>query len=318
MYVCTAISKKGMKIITDIDKIKTTPCAATIGSFDGVHLGHRAVLGELQARAAERGLPTVVITFARHPRLLFDAHRSSFLLSDNREKVALLESSGADYCVMLNFDAEMASMSAEQFMKDILCEKLGVKLLCVGYDHHFGKPRTDEGFEQYAEYGRALGMELFMASPFFMDDIAVSSSKVRRALSAGDISLAKMLLGYDYSFSGSVTHGAGIGRSLGFPTANILLHDEMKLLPADGVYAVRLFFDGKEYKGIMNIGVKPTIGENLARTVEVHVLDFSGDLYGKDVVVSLLCRVRGEMTFESVDALRSQISSDVESVRKLF
>lgn len=307
-----------MKIITDINEFRATPCAATIGSFDGVHLGHRAMLGELQARAAERGLPTVVITFARHPRLLFDAHRSSFLLSDNREKVALLESSGADCCVMLNFDAEMASMSAEQFMKDILCEKLGVKLLCVGYDHHFGKPRTDEGFEQYAEYGRALGMELFMASPFFMDDIAVSSSKVRRALSAGDISLAKMLLGYDYSFSGSVTHGAGIGRSLGFPTANILLHDDMKLLPADGVYAVRVFFDGKEHKGIMNIGVKPTIGENLARTVEVHVLDFSGDLYGKNVVVSLLCRVRGEMTFESVDALRCQISHDVQFVRNLI
>lgn len=307
-----------MKIITDINEFRATPCAATIGSFDGVHLGHRAMLGELQARAAERGLPAVVITFTRHPRLLFDAHRSSFLLSDNREKVALLESSGADYCVMLDFDAEMASMSAEQFMKDILCEKLGVKLLCVGYDHHFGKPRTDEGFEQYAEYGRALGMELFMASPFFMDDIAVSSSKVRRALSAGDISLAKMLLGYDYSFSGSVTHGAGIGRSLGFPTANILLHDDMKLLPADGVYAVRLFFDGKEHKGIMNIGVKPTIGENLARTVEVHVLDFSGDLYGKNVVVSLLCRVRGEMTFESVDALRCQISHDVQFVRNLI
>ena len=307
-----------MKIITDINEFRATPCAATIGSFDGVHLGHRAMLGELQARAAERGLPAVVITFARHPRLLFDAHRSSFLLSDNREKVALLESSGADYCVMLNFDAEMASMSAEQFMKDILCEKLGVKLLCVGYDHHFGKPRTDEGFEQYAEYGRALGMELFMASPFFMDDIAVSSSKVRNALSAGDISLAKMLLGYDYSFSGSVTHGAGIGRSLGFPTANILLHDDMKLLPADGVYAVRLFFDDKEHKGIMNIGVKPTIGENLARTVEVHVLDFSGDLYGKNVVVSLLCRVRGEMTFESVDALRCQISHDVQFVRNLI
>ena len=307
-----------MKIITDINEFRATPCAATIGSFDGVHLGHRAMLGELQARAAERGLPVVVITFARHPRLLFDAHRSSFLLSDNREKVALLESSGADYCVMLDFDAEMASMSAEQFMKDILCEKLGVKLLCVGYDHHFGKPRTDEGFEQYAEYGRALGMELFMASPFFIDDIAVSSSKVRRALSAGDISLAKMLLGYDYSFSGSVTHGAGIGRSLGFPTANILLHDDMKLLPADGVYAVHLFFDGKEHKAIMNIGVKPTIGENLARTVEVHVLDFSGDLYGKNVVVSLLCRVRGEMTFESVDALRCQISHDVQFVRNLI
>lgn len=307
-----------MEIITDINEFKATPCAATIGSFDGVHLGHRAMLGELQARAVERGLPVMVITFAVHPRLLFDAHCGSFLLSDNREKVALLESSGVDYCIMLDFDAEMASMSAERFMKEILREKLGVELLCIGYDHHFGKPRAGEGFEQYAEYGRASGIEVFMASPFFMDDIAVSSSMVRRALSAGDISLAKMLLGYDYSFSGSVTHGAGIGRSLGFPTANILLHNDMKLLPADGVYAVRVFFDGKEHKGIMNIGVKPTIGKNLAHTIEVHVLDFSGDLYGKEVVVSLLCRVRGEMAFENVDALRCRISSDVEFVRNLI
>ena len=304
-----------MKVITDINDFKALPCAATIGSFDGVHLGHRAMLAELQYRAAELGLPVMVVTFARHPRMLFANACEPFLLSTNAEKVAMFEACGVDYCVMLDFDADMAAMSAERFMKEVLSERLGVKLLCVGYDHHFGKPKTGEGFEQYVEYGKALGMELFMASPFDVDGLTVSSSKVRRALTMGEMSLANTLLGYDYSFSGSVVHGAAIGRSIGFPTANIALDDKMKQLPADGVYAVRVSCAGKFCKGVMNIGVKPTIAENLQRTVEVYIMDFDGDLYGKDIVVAPLCRVRGEMVFENVDALRRQINSDVEFVK---
>lgn len=304
-----------MEIITDINAFKALPCAATIGSFDGVHQGHRAMLVELQSRAAELGLPVMVVTFARHPRTLFASACEPFLLSTNAEKTTMLEACGIDYCVMLDFDADVAAMSAERFMKEILSERLGVKLLCVGYDHHFGKPKAGEGFEQYAEYGKALGMELFMASPFDVDGLTVSSSKVRRALSQGDVVLANSLLGFDYSFKGSVVHGAAIGRSLGFPTANLLLDDAMKLLPADGVYAVRVLCDGKNYKGIMNIGVKPTIAENLQRTIEVYIMDFDGDIYGKDVVVAPLCRVRGEMVFENVEALRCQINSDVEFVK---
>ena len=291
------------------------PCAATIGSFDGVHLGHRAMLKELQCRAAEQGLPVMVVTFASHPRMLFHSSNEPFLLSTTAEKIALFEACGVDYCVVLDFTPQMAAMSAERFMREVLQERLGVRLLCVGYDHHFGKPREGEGFEQYARYGQALGMELFMASPFVVNDVAVSSSKVRRALVAGDISVANSLLGYDYAFAGTVVHGAAIGRSLGFPTANISLHDDMKLLPADGVYAVRLSCDGNVYKGVMNIGVRPTIGENLHRTVEVYIIDYNGDLYGKDVVVAVVHRVRGEMVFESIDALRCQINSDVEYVK---
>lgn len=304
-----------MKIITDIDNFKAKPCAATIGSFDGVHLGHRAMLKELQSRASKQGLPVMVVTFTRHPRLFFDNTHTPFVLSTNSEKSALLESMGVDYCVMLDFNHQIATMSAEQFMKEILTDKLGVELLCVGYDHHFGKPQKDEGFEQYAEYGKTLDMEIFMASPFSVKDITISSSKIRRALNIGDITLANSLLGYDYTFSGNIIHGAGIGHSLGFPTANILLHDNTKLLPADGVYAVRLSCDGQEYKGVMNIGVKPTIGENLQRTVEVHIIGFSGDIYGKEITISILDRIRGEMNFENVEALRHQISNDVELVK---
>jgi riboflavin kinase/FMN adenylyltransferase len=305
-----------MKVITDIYKFNPLPCAATVGSFDGVHLGHCSMLKELRVKAAERGLPVMVVTFARHPRLLLGTVNEPFLLSTNEEKIALLESLGVDYCVLLDFDASMASMTAERFMGEVLAKQLGVKLLCVGYDHRFGKPQAGEGFEQYAEYGKALGMELFKALPYVAGDVAVSSSKVRRALAGGDIALANSLLGHDYSFAGTVVHGAGIGRSLGFPTANILLHDDMKLLPADGVYDVSVSCMGSNYKGVMNIGVKPTIGENLVRTVEVHVIGFSGDIYDKEIVVFPVRRLRGEMGFESVDALRRQIEADVELVKR--
>lgn len=307
-----------MKIITDIYNYEAQPCVATIGSFDGVHLGHRAMLAELRSKATECGLPVMVVTFDVHPRMLFAKGCEPFLLSTNSEKVELLDACGVDYCIMLDFDSAMAGMSAERFMREILCECLGVKMLCVGYDHHFGKPQPGEGLEQYMEYGKALGMEVFQASPFVIDGITVSSSKVRRALSAGDVALAVTLLGRDYSFAGTVVHGAGIGRGLGFPTANVLLDNDMKLLPADGVYGVRILCDGKKHRGIMNIGVKPTIGENLQRTVEVHIMDFAGDVYGNEVVVEPVCRVRGEMAFENVEALRHQISKDVEFVKSQF
>lgn len=301
-----------MEIITDINNFKALPCAATIGSFDGVHLGHRAMLKELQAHATVQGLPVMAITFVRHPRMLFKKATERFLLSTNNEKIALFESAGIDYCLLLDFDEQMATMSAECFMKEILSRKLGVKLLCIGYDHHFGKPKEGEGYAQYVEYGKAIGIELFQASPFIANEIAVSSSKIRRALTCGDITLANSLLGYDYSFSGNVVHGARIGRSLGFPTANILLHDDMKIIPADGVYAVTAFLDGVSHKGIMNIGVRPTIDKYLERTIEVHIMNFKGNIYDKEITVSPLFRIRGEMTFENTEALRCQINRDLE------
>lgn len=305
-----------MKVITDIYKYEATPCAATIGSFDGMHPGHRSMLEELRAKADTMNLPTMVVTFARHPRQLFGTVHEPFLLSDNKEKIALLESLGVDYCMMLDFDSRMASMTAQQFMGEVLAQRLGVKLLCVGYDHSFGKPQEGVGFEQYIEYGKALGMEVFKASPFVACGEAVSSSKIRRALAAGDIALAHCLLGRNYSFSGEIVHGAGIGHSLGFPTANIQLHDSMKMLPADGVYDVRVQYNGKSHKGVMNIGVKPTIGKNLRRTIEVHIIDFSEDIYGTDITVSIERRLRGEMNFENTEALRKQINADVEMVKR--
>lgn len=304
-----------MEHITDIYKYNPQPCVATIGSFDGVHLGHRAMLEELRAYAACAGLPLMAVTFARHPRLLFDGNCEPFLLTSNSQKVALLESAGADIVTELDFDTLMAGMSAERFMKEILRERLGVKLLAIGYDHHFGKPCDGEGFECYAEYGKKLGIEVVKLSPFAVDGIAVSSSVVRRALVAGDLTLAYKALGHSYVLEGAVVHGAGIGRRIGFPTANVLLAEEMMLLPADGVYEVLFRIGSACHNGVMNIGVKPTVDNNRVRTIEVYLLDFSGDIYGKSVSVELVRRLRGEQHFENIDALRSQIEKDVARVR---
>ena len=305
-----------MEIINDIRDFVKRPCAATVGSFDGVHLGHRAMIAELRKVADERGLPLVAVTFARHPRLLFDGSCKPFLLTQNGEKESLFSELGVDVLVKLDFDTCMASMCAERFMREVLVDTLGVKLLGVGYDHRFGKPCEGECLEQYVSYGNALGVEVIGLSPFTLDGNKVSSTVVRKALAAGDVAQANSLLGYNYRLTGCVVTGAGIGRGLGFPTANVQLGDEMKMLPLDGVYEVDILHGGERLKGVMNIGVKPTIGENMLRTIEVHIIDFSGDLYGQVITVELVRRLRGELQFANVQALKLQIGVDVERVKR--
>lgn len=304
-----------MQIVTDILHYGRKPCAATIGSFDGVHKGHVAMLGELRAVALERGLPLMVVTFARHPRMLFNNSGAPFLLTPSAAKLQLLEAAGVDICVLLDFDHEMAAMSASQFMQEILVECLGVQLLAVGYNHHFGKPAAGEGLEQYIAIGKELGVEVFGAQPFMVGEVAVSSTTVRRALDAGDVALAESLLGHRYMLSGVVVHGAGIGRQLGYPTANISLADEMQMLPLDGVYEVNVFIKGNTYKGVMNIGVKPTVSGK-EHTLEVHIIGFEGDIYGSDITVEFVRRLRGEQSFDNINALRFQIEVDVARVKR--
>lgn len=304
-----------MQIVTDILQYDKRPCAATIGSFDGLHRGHMAMLGELRAAAASKGLPLMVVTFATHPRRFFDKEGAPFLLTPVPEKVRLLESAGVDICVLLDFNSEMAAMQAGCFMKEILVERLGVQLLAVGYDHHFGKPVPGEGLGQYIGYGKELGVDVFGTHPLVVDGTAVSSSAVRRALSAGDVELAASLLGRCYSLSGAVVHGAGIGRVLGFPTANISPACTEQLLPLDGVYETDVTIGDVEYKGVMNIGVKPTVSGK-GRTLEVHVIGFDGDIYGKEIAVRFVRRLRGEQVFDNVNALRFQIEVDIARVKR--
>ena len=305
-----------MEIITDIRDCGKRPCAVTIGSFDGVHLGHKAMLAELREAADAKGLPLTVITFARHPRLLFDGAAEPFLLTTNSEKALLLERLGVDRLVLLDFDTCMAAMSAERFMREVLAEVVGAKVLGVGYDHRFGKPCEGEGVVQYVGYGKECGIEVMRFSPFELDGKKVSSTAVRRALSAGDILAARELLGHGYMFAGTVVRGAGIGRGIGFPTANVRLDDEMKLLPSNGVYEVDVEFDSAHCKGVMNIGVNPTVSDRMLRSIEVHIIDFSGDIYGKRIVVEPVRRLRGEVNFGTLDALKLQIGVDVARVKR--
>ena len=303
-----------MKIITDINTPLVGCTAATIGSFDGVHRGHLAMIDEARSRAEQMGVPLTVITFARHPRVVFNNIAEPFLLTSNDEKMELLQDAGVDSCVLLEFDKSMASLTAKEFMHDILLQKLNVSLLIAGYDHRFGTPQQGEGFDNYVEYGKAMSMQVMRAAQFAPNGIKISSSAVRRALSQGDVEQAALMLGRRYSLCGTVVHGAALGRSIGFPTANISLHEPLKLLPADGVYECVLHHAAQSFKGVMNIGCKPTLNGD-KRTIEVFIIGFEGNIYGSETRVEFVRRLREERRFASIDDLRKQIELDVNNVK---
>lgn len=302
-----------MEIFTDIDSLGNTPSAVTVGSFDGVHRGHVAMITEARELAASRGLPLTVVTFARHPRLLFSGSDAPFLLTSTDDKLSLLERAGVERCLLLPFDNAMASLTAEEFMHDILLQRLGVRMLAVGYDHHFGRPQTGEGISQYVGYGREMGVEVVLLHPYTPDGQKISSSRVRGELAAGDVEAAARMLGRNYSLQGRVVHGEALGRRLGFPTANISLLEPLQLLPLDGVYECTIKVRLQSYRGVMNVGCKPTVNGS-SRTIEVFIIGFDGDIYGEPVVVEFVRRLRGERRFAGLDDLRAQIESDVRCV----
>ena len=305
-----------MEIIYDLNNICHEPTAATIGSFDGVHRGHVAMIEETRRRAAALSLPVTLVTFSTHPRMMFDSEPQPFLLSSPNVRMERLAATGVERCVVLDFNRELASMTAREFMHKILVKQLNVKLLVLGYDHRFGRPVEGEDSEAYIKYGHECGIEVVRAARYNEEGLKVSSSQVRRALAAGDVDTAATLLGYRYSISGSVVHGAALGRELGFPTANIELDEPMQLLPLNGVYEVRATVEGQQYKGVINVGVKPTVTGCGKRTVELFIIDFTGDIYGGNIGVEFVRRLREERRFASLDELKAQIVKDVAEVQK--
>lgn len=294
------------------------PCVATIGFFDGVHRGHRHLIGEVTARAHEMGLESVVVTFDRHPRQVVATDFRPRLLSAMEEKLVLLEKSGVDSCVVLPFDKDMASMSAREFMAEILSRRLNVKVLYTGYDHRFGHNRS-EGFADYVEYGRQMAMEVLRGEPYLLDGVNVSSSVVRSLLEAGEVRLASKCLGYSYTLLGHVVAGEHVGTGIGFPTANVKVDDDLKLIPANGVYAVKVRVAGcaEEMTAMLNIGIRPTF-EGKGKTIEAHILNFSGDIYGKQIAVSFFDKIRDERKFRSPAELAAQLEADArEAERRL-
>lgn len=306
-----------MIVVRDTELLQGKRLVATIGFFDGVHLGHRFLIGELKSAARERSLPSAVITFSEHPRAVLNADYLPKLLNTFDEKMERLEATGVDYCIVIDFTKELSLLTAEEFITTVLADKLHVAALLIGYDHRFGHDRTD-GFEQYAAYGAACGMEVLKASPYDEGGVAVSSSKIRRQLSAGEVEEAAHFLAYPYTLRGTIVGGNRVGRTLGFPTANIRVDDPTKVIPRIGVYAVRVTLEGREYAGMLYIGSRPTLGAGNALSIEVHILDFSGDIYRRTVSVAFVRFVREDIRFASLDALRQQLEKDRTTVRTLM
>ena len=317
-YLCTP-----MEIIRNIEKTRmVVKCAATIGVFDGVHAGHRQVIKHLVATARFPHLASMVITFDRQPRQLFDPEFRPQLLTTQEEKEREIERLGVDFLVVLPFTKEMAQLSARDFMAQILKEKLNVKSLQIGYDNRFGHDRT-EGFDDYRRYGQELGINVYQGIKLsFQDyDFAVCSSNIRSLLADdGDIETATVMLEHPYQLSGKVMPGEHIGHQLGFPTANLQPDDPFKLIPASGVYAVwaQIVDSGREaMPAMMNIGTRPTFdGRN--RTLEVNIFDFDGDLYSQTVIITFVARLREERKFESPEALMAQLKEDQEQAKTIL
>lgn len=310
-----------MKFITLTDGAPSTPCVATIGFFDGVHLGHRFLIEQVKRHAAERGMSSLLLTFRTHPRLVMQSSYRPALLSTYEEKCASLASTGADYCLTLDFTPELAAMSAREFMDTVLKRAMFVKVLVIGYDHHFGHGKTD-GFPQYVAYGQEIGMEVIQAEAFPLNDINVSSSVIRAFLSEGEVGMAAQCLQHPYTLTGRVVNGFHVGHELGYPTANIQPDEPLKLIPKNGVYAVRVKdknAPGKaSFAGMLNIGTRPTLENGDGRSIEVHLLDFDGDLYDRTLTVEFIRRLRDEKKFRNRGELINRLRADEQEVRALF
>lgn len=297
---------------------------ATIGSFDGVHRGHAALLNELRALAAEHSLKPLVITFDPLPSQVLGGGVSVPLLTTSGERITLIKEQGIEEVLVMRFDQHLAEHSAELFMKT-LKERYTVRTLLLGYDHRFGRDGMRLSVEQYQALGKQQGMDVLCARALYDEGEPISSSRIRQALLSGRPELAARLLGRPYSLSGQVVDGLHIGRGLGYPTANIRPNAVGKLIPSDGVYAVRIHLLGSTCStgahgcpGMLSIGNRPTLGEGLARTIEVHILGLHADLYAQPVEIEFLAYLRPNKRFPSLEELKHQLEADEASVRDFF
>lgn len=286
---------------------------ATIGFFDGVHRGHQFMIDSLTTMAHAQGRQSLVITFDRHPRQVVHADYVPQLITTTDEKLQLLHATAADRIEVLHFDAQMAQLSAYEFMRQVLHEKYCVAMLLTGYDNRFGHNRA-EGFADYVRYGEEMGMKVLQNTPIDIDGLRVSSSLIRRLIVEGNITEASNCMGHPYSITGSVAHGFQEGRRIGFPTANIVPESAEKLVPGNGVYATRVSVEGGEWMpAMLNIGTNPTF-QRQQTTIEAHIIGFEGDIYGRKVRVEFGRKLRDEQRFESVEALQKQLEADKKEV----
>lgn len=285
--------------------------AITIGTFDGVHIGHRKILQHLINNAIELNLRSTVLTFFPHPRMVLQKDSDIKLLNTLEEKQQILEEMGLDCLIVHPFTKAFSRLSATEFVRDILVNELKTKKIVIGYDHRFGRNRN-ANINDLIAFGNTLDFEVEEIPAQIIDDVSVSSTKIRNALEKGDVKTANSYLGYNYMLTGTVKKGKGLGKQLAFPTANIHIEESYKLIPKNGVYVVRAQLNGKMIHGMMNIGFNPTVDGKL-RSKEIHFFDFNEDLYHQKLQVELLDRIRDEFKFDSVEALMDQLKKDKET-----
>lgn len=285
----------------------------TIGFFDGVHLGHRHLIKQVKEVAQKEGLPSAVITFPVHPRKVLQTDYQPALLCGYDEKIEQLATTGIDYCISLPFTPDLSKLTAEDFMQQVLKNDIGLHTLIVGYDHRFGRNRED-GFPEYEKIGVDIGMKLIKGEEFQHNGESVSSTKIRNLLHEGNIEKANFLLSYNYTLSGKIVEGYQVGRTIGFPTANIRSWERFKVIPKLGVYAVLVNIRDIIYEGMLYIGKRPTLHDDPEVSVEVNIFNFNGDLYEQSLTVEFIDFIRGDSKFNSIETLVKQIHNDKEMV----
>lgn len=290
------------------DYNSTKPSVITIGTFDGVHIGHTKIINQLITISLKNNLTSILLSFFPHPKMVLQNDNELKLINTIQEKEGLLNSLNLDYLIIKEFTKEFSRLSALEFVRDILVNKLNAKHIIIGYDHHFGRNRT-ANIEQLKEFGELYDFKVTEILAQDIDDIAISSTKIRKALINGEIKLANKFLGYNFFFSGDVVHGNNIGKTISFPTANIKVDQPYKLIPKNGVYIVKTIIDNQITFGMMNIGYNPTFNGK-QKSIEIHFLNFTKNIYHKNLTIEMIMRIRNEIKFNSVEDLKKQLEQD--------
>lgn len=306
-----------MKTFHSVESFSTKkPTVLTIGTFDGVHIGHKKILYKLLSVAKQNDLESLVLTFFPHPRMVLQKDSNIKLIHTINERADILADIGLQNLIIQPFSKEFSRLSATEFVRDILVEQLNVKHIIVGYDHRFGRNRT-ANIDSLKEFGEIYGFTIEEISAQDINDVAVSSTKIRKALENGNIQIANTYLNDNFQLNGTVTTGKGLGRTLNFPTANIAIAEDYKMIPKRGVYVATATIDKQKYQGMMNIGNNPTFNGS-SQSIEIHLFDFNADIYNKSISIKLLKRLRDECKFDSIETLKNQLEKDQQTAMTYF
>lgn len=298
-----------VNVFNSVQSFKSTQkTIVTLGTFDGMHIGHQAILNKLKLQKKIYGYETLVLTFFPHPRMVLKTDHQISLLNTIDERIKLIDHFGIDHLVVQEFTQDFANLSAEEFVKTVLVDQFNIGKIIIGYDHRFGKNRSAD-IHDLIEFGKKYHFDVEQISAEELNDVSVSSTKIRNALNVGNVALAKTYLGYPYMVSGKVVSGKQLGRTIGYPTANIQVAEDYKLIPAIGVYVVGVTVKGKDYNGMLSVGTNPTVG-GTEKTVEVYIFDFNDTIYDEEITVRFLTKIRDEENFSSINLLIEALKND--------